>query len=149
MLPTEGGGSTVGVQGRPRATRFHTGTLALPIPTNSYPTPYRARTQAASAAGLDLVLLVYALHECDHDRPGLDASGRPPHWAALLLELWDAAAPSTLFLIKDQDWVEERARALLARERPGGVASCVVPRAEGVRKAAQESDGLFLLKTQM
>ena len=118
-------------------------------PTHSYPTPYRARTQAASAAGLDLVLLVYALHECDHDRPGLDASGRPPHWAALLLELWDAAAPSTLFLIKDQDWVEERARALLARERPGGVASCVVPRAEGVRKAAQESDGLFLLKTQM
>ena len=45
---------------------------------------------------------MYALHESDHDRPALDASGRPPNWAALLLALWDAARPHTLFLIKDQ-----------------------------------------------
>ena len=68
---------------------------------------------------------------------------------ALLLDLWDAARPHTLFLVKDQGWVEERALALLERERPGGVASCVVPRAEGVRSAAHDSDGLFLLKTKM
>lgn len=92
--------------------------------------PANRTLHTVSSAGLDLVLLVYALHECDHDRPGLDASGRPPHWAALLLDLWDAARPHTLFLIKDQGWVEDRALALLQRERPGGVASCVVPRAE-------------------
>ena len=44
---------------------------------------------------------------------------------------------------------EERALALLECERPGGVASCVVPRAEGARSAAHDSDGLFLLKTKM
>ena len=48
--------------------------------------PTNGALHAASAAGLDILLLVYALHESDHDRPGLDASGRPPHWAALLLD---------------------------------------------------------------
>ena len=116
--------------------------------TQGLAAPANAALRAASAAGLELLLLVYALHEADHDRPGLDASGRPPRWAALLLDLWDAATCGTLFLIKDQGWVEERARALLGRERPGEVASCVVPRAEGVRSAAQDSDGLFLLKVK-
>ena len=54
-------------------------TLGLGHPTNG-------ALHAASTSGLDILLLVYALHESDHDRPGLDASGRPPHWAALLLD---------------------------------------------------------------
>jgi len=109
--------------------------------------PANAALRAASAAGLDLVLLVYALHEADHDRPAIDASGRPPRWAALLLELWDAAAPATLFLVKDQAWVEQLAKALLESERPGTSESWVVPRAAGTRSAAHDSDGLFLLRT--
>ena len=92
-----------------------------------------------------MVLLVYALHEADHDRPGIDG-GRPPRWKGMLLDLWDAAKPSTLFLIKDQGWVEALARELLERERPGTVDSCVVPRAEGVRAAAHDSDGVFLVR---
>ena len=36
---------------------------------------------------------------------------------------------------------------LLERERPGTAESCVVPRAEGVRGAAHDSDGLVLLRT--
>ena len=99
----------------------------------------------AAAAGLDVILLVYALHESDHDRPGIDG-GRPPRWKGMLLDLWDAAKPSTLFLIKDQGWVEALARELLERERPGTVDSCVVPRAEGVRAAAHDSDGVFLVR---
>ena len=35
---------------------------------------------------------------------------------------------------------------LLERERPGTVDSCVVPRAEGVRAAAHDSDGVFLVR---
>ena len=99
----------------------------------------------ATAADLDVILLVYALHEADHDRPGIDG-GRPPRWKGMLLDLWDAAKPSTLFLIKDQGWVEALARELLERERPGTVDSCVVPRAEGVRAAAHDSDGVFLVR---
>ena len=59
------------------------------------------------------------------------------------------ARPCTLFLIKDQGWVEDRALALLERERPGTIVSCVVPRAEGVRRAAHDSDGLFVLKAKV
>ena len=48
--------------------------------------PANCTLHTVSSTGLDLVLLVYVLHECDHDRPGLDASGRPPHWAVLRLD---------------------------------------------------------------
>lgn len=103
--------------------------------------------RAVCAAGVDLVLLVHTLHESDHDRPGLDASGRAPRWAGLLLELWDAASSSCVFLIKDQRWVEKRALELIEQRRPGSLAaSHIVLRAPGVRSAANDSDGLFLLR---
>ena len=104
--------------------------------------------RSAFATGLDLVLLVHTLHEADHDRPGLDASGREPRWAKLLLQMWDAAAPASIFLIKDQRWVERRALELLAGRRAQTLAaSHTVLRAAGVRSAANDSDGLFLLRT--
>ena len=83
--------------------------------------------------------------------PGVTPPSTPksiPHALCVSRTACDAARPSTLFLIKDQGWVEQRAKALLDRERPASLAElCVVPRAEGVRGAAHDSDGLFLLRT--
>lgn len=105
-----------------------------------------AELHAASVAGLNLVMFVYCLHEADHDRVGLERSGRDPLWAQTVLGLWDAATASSVMLVKDQRWVEERVLALILRRRPGSLAaSFVLPRAEGVRREGNESDGLFLL----
>ena len=64
-----------------------------------------------------------------------------------MLALWDAAAAASVLLVKDQRWVEERVLALIMSRRPGSLAaSFVLPRAEGVRRDGNESDGLFLLR---
>lgn len=103
-------------------------------------------------AELDVLLFVYALHESDHTRVAEPQWARAqavppePRWARLLLACWDGARQGTVFVVKDQRWLEEAVLKLIGARRPGTFHACAVPRADGARALAHDSDGLFLLK---
>ena len=86
------------------------------------------------------------IHIDDLEVRGSVPSNRKPSLALLLSSVACRASPCASARCLQAAQVVGMSRELLERERPGTVDSCVVPRAEGVRAAAHDSDGLFLVR---